>query len=246
VRHPRPVAERERIVDARLSTNIQTQKDNDLFRQHNNYTMMMEWELINGIPTHNEMTSTSSSAPDSTASFSNEKKKQSSCCGTAREEKCQWNTASLDGLLNKADVLMGEPCSISKYVKGTSFYRQQIHQYRQLFRDMGDPIQQNYVIQRIVDSVWEKYGRFLVFDEKSGCLSHVPNDNVLVQARRDLWRNPKTRKTSQARQATKKKTKTKRVAKAKIEIKKNKLRKKKSSKQTKAAGRNMKQKPAAK
>merc|ERR1712192_49675 len=105
---------------------------------------------------------------------------------TQKEETHGWNTASLVGLLNDADVLLGERCSISNLFKGTSLYWQKIKEHRQMYYDTRGSPQQLRLVQRVVESVWERDGRFLAFDKRNGHLLLVPNKTVMSQVRQDF------------------------------------------------------------
>ena len=149
--------------------------------------MMMEWEPVN----HNNTMYTNPNAFD----YHQQPQKQQQAASVERknEEERQWNTEALAGLLNTTDVLLGEPCVISKYVKGTPFYWRQIDRHRQQYLDSRDPFQQDRIVERIVESVWEHDGRFLMFDSRNGTLSIVPKNALLLRVRRDLRQNPKNR-----------------------------------------------------
>ena len=109
----------------------------------------------------------------------------------ANEDK-QWITTPLEGLLNDADVLLGAPCRITKHAKGTAFYWKQIRDFAEPFRTTSNELQQDLMMKRIIESVWEQDGRFLVFDKNSGSLLHSSNDNARKQVERDLKRVVKT------------------------------------------------------
>jgi len=104
-----------------------------------------------------------------------------------------WNTVCLTGRLNDADVLLGEQCTISSLFKGTSFYLQQIKEYQQKYYETQESPQQLRLLQRIVESVWEKDGRFLTFDKRNGYVLLVPNDMILSRVNRDFIRAGKPR-----------------------------------------------------
>jgi hypothetical protein len=96
------------------------------------------------------------------------------------------------GNLHDADVLLqkGGGGSIStNIVKGTSFYRQQLNQYRLMFRESNEStMEQNEIIQSILESVWAKDGRFLVLDENTRCISIASNQSAFLLVCRDLRR----------------------------------------------------------
>eukprot|EP00339_Tiarina_fusa_P001765 CAMPEP_0117017830 /NCGR_PEP_ID=MMETSP0472-20121206/13870_1 /TAXON_ID=693140 ORGANISM="Tiarina fusus, Strain LIS" /NCGR_SAMPLE_ID=MMETSP0472 /ASSEMBLY_ACC=CAM_ASM_000603 /LENGTH=306 /DNA_ID=CAMNT_0004722311 /DNA_START=199 /DNA_END=1119 /DNA_ORIENTATION=- len=137
---------------------------------------------------HHNNNKSKKSPGGATASASASSKKSST--HTSKWDDAQ--TSALAGLLRNADVLLGpkKKCSISKLlIKGTSGYRKLLDMYRPMFKEQrhhDSSFEQTRLIQTIIDAVWAQEGRFLTFDESTGVVAMVPNDDVMKQVRKDL------------------------------------------------------------
>jgi hypothetical protein len=103
--------------------------------------------------------------------------------------------------LHDADVLLGgaESRLLANFVKGTSFYREQLRQYRPWFlQTTGVVEQRELIVHSIMMEIWLKDGRFLVFDDKTGSISVLPNAKALNVIQSDLRRAPRLNRVKQS------------------------------------------------
>jgi hypothetical protein len=123
---------------------------------------------------------------------------------------------SLEGSgLHDADVLLGgaECRLLANFVKGTSFYREQLRQCRPWFiQTTGAVERRELIVHSIMMEVWAKDGRFLAFDNKIGNISILPNAKALKVIQSDLRRAPRQNRVKQSISSSRANNNNKKIA----------------------------------
>ena len=130
-----------------------------------------------------EMTFEESTA--STAKLRTEMAAHANECGP--EDKPQWITTPLPAILGNADVLIRGPKEFARFFNGTAFYQALLNaNQRQYMEAREDPARQERLVTQIIQSVWVREGRFLIFDEDTGYILIAPIKQTFKLIRHDL------------------------------------------------------------
>ena len=100
------------------------------------------------------------------------------------------NEMTVQGNFHPHDVLLNAG-QFSDLLKGTAFYRQQLAIHRPLFRNSIDYVEEIQIVRAVLASVWEKEGRFLFLDHRSGRISLPENSMTERLVRNDLSKIPR-------------------------------------------------------
>lgn len=97
---------------------------------------------------------------------------------------------TVQGSFHPHDVLLNAG-QFTHLFKGTIYYRRQLAIHRPLFRTAVDYLEEIQIVRSVLASVWEKEGRFLFLDHRSGRISLPENSMTERLVRNDLSKSPR-------------------------------------------------------
>lgn len=129
------------------------------------------------------------------------------------------NAFELMGQFEEYDVLLngGSIFSNHHFKKGSLFYREQLALVRPCLTHHSDGL--HVAVRLVLEAIWARHGRFLLFDQRTGAISIAPIATAAVFVRRDAQKHLKKEGTAETllepRSATRSKSKRRRVRQSK-------------------------------